>query len=778
MAKRRLRDSDDLETDSSVPDANDLGSIGMSDLDASEITSGEIGDYPFSPENSSILEDDYVYGTNPVVYTGDDNPYREPILDNNQTVPEHLIESAPLSSATFRRALSEMLVKFFTGSEKYINLIRTMCSENKESIDVDYNEMVGQFTAIETEPSVFIEILGDALTRVTRVFFPSYHLIKKQIIGRIVNLPLSESLRDLRNVHLNRLVRVSGIITRRTGVFSEYSLIKYTCTKCKVTFGPFVNSTSGNSTSRNVVAPSTCFECQGKGPFIVNSSETIYKDFQRATLQEIPGTVPSGSLPRSREIVLCHDLIDGCKPGDEVDVTGVYKNSYSAALNAKNGFPVFSTVIEASSVVKNTTGTSQLTVEDIKEIKALSKNPSIVDLLIDSVAPSIYGHRDVKTAVLLAMVGGEPKEREGMRIRGDINVLLMGDPGTAKSQFLRFVNATSHRAVLATGQGSSGVGLTASVRKDTAINEWVLEGGALVLADNGVCLIDEFDKMNETDRVAIHEAMEQQSISISKAGIVASLHARCSVIAAANPVRGRYNPSLSFAQNINLSDPIVSRFDVLCVIKDTIDSAEDAKMGRFILSNHFTSLEGTVAEENKTGISMDILKKYLQYAKTNIHPVISHVDAKKISQLYSDLRKESLSSGVPITVRHVEAIMRIGEAFAKLRLSNTVSKRDVDDAISLTLGSFLSSQKISVFKQLKRKFGKYFSENIDDLALYILKQMAAEVLSSIASARFTQHDFIARCKNNGVEVGQRFFDSETFKSAGFSIDGEYICRVC
>lgn len=671
----------------------------------------------------------------------------------------------------------DLLVKFFTNSEKYVGLIRLMCSENRESVEVDHAEMYEHFGAIESEPSLFIEVLGEALTRATQIFFPSYHLIKKQIVGRIVNLPLSESLRDLRNTHLNTLVRVSGIITRRTGVFSEYSLVKYTCTKCKATFGPFVSSASSSSTARNASTPTTCFECQGRGPFVVNSSETVYKDFQRATLQEIPGRVPPGLLPRSREIILCYDLIDSCRPGDEVDVTGVYKNSYSAALNAKNGFPVFSTLIEASSVVKNTAGASQLTVDDVKEIKALAKHPAVVDLLIDSVAPSIYGHREVKTAVLLAMVGGESKERESMRIRGDINVLLMGDPGTAKSQFLRFIHSTSHRAVLATGQGSSGVGLTASVRKDTALNEWVLEGGALVLADSGVCLIDEFDKMSETDRVAIHEAMEQQSISISKAGIVASLHARFSVVAAANPVRGRYNASLSFAQNINLSDPIVSRFDLLCVIKDTIDLAEDARMGRFILANHFGESENAAGPEAPK-LSQEVLRKYVQYAKTSVHPVISQVDARKISQLYSELRKESLSSGIPITVRHIESIMRISEAYAKLRLSAYVSKKDIDDAISLTLNSFLSAQKFSVSKQLRRRFSKYFTENTDDLALYILKQMAAETLSAIASARFGKQDFIARCRNSGVDVNQRFFGTEAFAGDGFVVDGEFICRSC
>lgn len=273
-------------------------------------------------------------------------------------------------------------------------------------------------------------------------------------------------------------------------------------------------------------------------------------------------------------------------------MTGIYRNNFDASLNTKNGFPVFSTIIEANHINKKEDqfAAFRLTEEDEKEIRRLAQDERIRKRIIKSIAPSIYGHEDIKTAIALSLFGGVMKDiNRKHRIRGDINVLLLGDPGTAKSQFLKYVEKTAHRSVFATGQGASAVGLTASVRKDPVTREWTLEGGALVLADKGTCLIDEFDKMNDSDRTSIHEAMEQQSISISKAGIITTLQARCAIIAAANPIRGRYNPTIPFQQNVELTEPILSRFDVLCVVKDTVDPVQDELLARFVVGSHLRS---------------------------------------------------------------------------------------------------------------------------------------------------------------------------------------------
>ncbi|KAK5256688.1 MCM DNA helicase complex subunit, partial [Exophiala xenobiotica] len=357
-------------------------------------------------------------------------------------------------------------------------------------------------------------------------------------------------------------------------------------------------------------------------------------------------------------------------------------------------------------------------------------DPSIVEKIVDSIAPSIYGHKDIKTAVALSLFGGVSKVAQGKHnIRGDINVLLLGDPGTAKSQILKYIEKTAHRAVFATGQGASAVGLTASVRKDPLTQEWTLEGGALVLADRGTCLIDEFDKMNDQDRTSIHEAMEQQTISISKAGIVTTLQARCAIVAAANPIGGRYNSTIPFSQNVELTEPILSRFDILCVVRDTVDPAEDERLAKFVVNSHGrahparVSVEAgdTVAMENddtdevnngepkqEGAIPQELLRKYILYAREKCRPKLYQIDQDKVARLFADMRRESLATGAyPITVRHLEAIMRIAEAFCKMRLSDFCTSQDIDRAIAVTVDSFVASQKISCKKALARAFAKY-----------------------------------------------------------------------
>ncbi|KAK3054497.1 MCM DNA helicase complex subunit, partial [Coniosporium uncinatum] len=318
-------------------------------------------------------------------------------------------------------------------------------------------------------------------------------------------------------------------------------------------------------------------------------------------------------------------------------------------------------------------------------------------------------------------------------IRGDINILLLGDPGTAKSQVLKYIEKTAHRAVFATGQGASAVGLTASVRKDPLTGEWTLEGGALVLADRGTCLIDEFDKMNDQDRTSIHEAMEQQTISISKAGIVTTLQARCAIVAAANPIGGRYNSTVPFSQNVELTEPILSRFDILCVVRDTVDPTEDERLANFVVNSHGRAhpiAQSTQAAEDNGGESMDVdgahperlegmpkqegeipqelLRKYILYARERCRPKLYQIDQDKVARLFADMRNESRATGAyPITIRHLEAIIRTAEAFAKMRLSEYCSNADVDRAIAVAVDSFVGSQKVSCKKALARAFAKY-----------------------------------------------------------------------
>lgn len=641
----------------------------------------------------------------------------------------------PAVSRSIAREFRSFLLEYTdeNGKSVYGARIRALGEINSESLEVSYDQLAESKAILAlflaTSPMEMLKILDIVAMEATELHYANYSQIHQEIHVRIINFPNLISLRDLRENNLNNLIKVKGVVSRRTGVFPQLKYVKFTCLKCSAVLGPFIQE------SHTEVKISFCTNCQSKGPLKINSEKTLYRNYQRITLQESPGSVPAGRLPRHREVILLSDLVDIAKPGEEIEVTGIYKNNYDGNLNVKTGFPVFATIIEANSITKKEISNSNVnnfTEEEEREFRKLSQTRGIIDLIISSMAPSIYGHKDIKTAVAVSLFGGVPKDVNGKHsIRGDINVLLLGDPGTAKSQILKYVEKIANRAVFATGQGASAVGLTASVRRDPLTSEWTLEGGALVLADKGTCLIDEFDKMNDQDRTSIHEAMEQQSISISKAGIITTLQARCAIIAAANPNGGKYNSTLTLTQNVDLTEPILSRFDILCVVRDLVNEELDQRLASFVVDSHMRSHPDSfddqgqdmetdtpskksrkqitqLKEQEISPISQDLLSKYIAYARTKIHPKLHQMDMDKVAKVYADLRKESIATeSFPITVRHLESILRIAEAFAKMRLSDFVSQNDLNRSIKVSIDSFVGAQKVTVRKQLQRSFMKY-----------------------------------------------------------------------
>ena len=582
------------------------------------------------------------------------------------------------------------------GTNLYHEKIKAMCQKNQASFEVDYNTLASECQVLAyflpEAPTEVLLIFDEAAQSVVSNMFPHYGRIANDIHVRITDLPLVEDIRSLRQLHLNQLIRTSGVVSGSSGVLPQLSMIKYDCVKCGYVIGPFYQ---GQNEETKV---GTCPECQSQGevsstgsfaylilsfsgPFEINQEQTLYKNYQRITIQESPGKVKAGRLPRSKDAILTGDLCDICKPGDEIELTGVYSNSYDSSLNTKNGFPIFATVIVANHIAKSDLKgeTEKMTDDDIRAITELSKDERIGERIIASIAPSVYGHEDIKRALALSLFGGVSKNpQEKHKVRGDINVLLCGDPGTAKSQFLKYVQNLAPRSVFSTGQGASAVGLTAYVQRSQMTKEWTLEAGALVLADKGVCLIDEFDKMNDQDRTSIHEAMEQQTISISKAGIVTSLKARCAVVAAANPFGGRYDPSMTFSENVDLTEPILSRFDILCVVRDTVDPAADEHLAKFVVASHMVShpraddddrenmkttedaLASTSCLAGVEKIPQELLKKYLIYAREKINPKLHQMDQEKVAKMYSDLRRESMQTGsIPITVRSVTSLSKL-----------------------------------------------------------------------------------------------------------------------
>ncbi|RVE73345.1 hypothetical protein OJAV_G00049230 [Oryzias javanicus] len=707
---------------------------------------------------------------------------------------------------------------------RFKNFLRTHVDENGHNV---FKEKISDMCKENREkaPAEMLKVFDEAAKEVVLAMYPKYDRIAHEIHVRVSNLPLVEEIRALRQLHLNQLIRTSGVVSSCTGVLPQLSMVKYNCNKCSFVLGPFFQN------QNQEVKPGSCPECQSQGPFEVNMEETVYQNYQRITIQESPGKVAAGRLPRSKDAILLADLVDSCKPGDEIELTGIYHNNYDGSLNMANGFPVFATVILANHISRRDEGVAvaELTDEDVKAILALSKDECIGERVFASVAPSIYGHEDIKRALALSLFGGEPKNPGGKhKVRGDINVLLCGDPGTAKSQFLKYVEKVASRAVFTTGQGASAVGLTAYVQRHPVSREWTLEAGALVLADRGVCLIDEFDKMNDADRTSIHEAMEQQSISISKHDSASMPDPRLEQAAAACPkpapriapraraircspvtrallwsarllvnaaFSGRYDPSLTFAENVDLTEPIVSRFDVLCVVRDTVDPVQDEMLARFVVGSHMkhhpSTKEGGVALEemvlpNTTEvppIPQDLLRKYIIYAKERVHPKLNQMDQDKVARIYSDLRKESMATGsIPITVRHIESMIRMAEAHAKMHLRDYVLEDDVNMAIRVMLESFIDTQKFSVMRSMRKTFARYlaFRRDNNELLLFILKQLVAEQVAYQRNRYGVQNDAVEipekdlqdKARQINIHSLAAFYDSDLFRSNKFSHDGK------
>ena len=439
-----------------------------------------------------------------------------------------------------------------------------------------------------------------------------------------------------------------------------------------------------------------------------------YKDHQSLTIQELPERAPPGQLPRSVEIVVEEDLVDKVKPGDRIEVVGVFKSVNSSTTMT---YGLLRTVIIGSNIysISAELATPNMTGEDIAIIRKCSKDPNIVSQLSASFCPSIYGHEQIKKALILLLLGGEEKNLEnGTHLRGDINIMLIGDPSTAKSQLLRSILHIALLATNTTGRGASGVGLTAAVTTDRETGERLLEAGAMVLADRGVICIDEFDKMNEVDRVAIHEVMEQQTVTIAKAGIHTSLNARCSVVAAANPLYGTYMREKTPSWNIALPDSLLSRFDLLFIVLDHKMPELDRLIASRVINNHCSiaigmsddmDLDNPIIEqlppqddeeeekpstfhfEGKEIFTRTFLKKYLHFAKQTTHPVLSNESSEFISQAWASLRSKEEEAGrhrvVSITVRSLETMIRLSTAIAKAHLSGTVKKAHCEEALKL-----------------------------------------------------------------------------------------------
>ncbi|XP_033931850.1 DNA replication licensing factor MCM3 [Pseudochaenichthys georgianus] len=617
----------------------------------------------------------------------------------------------------------------------YQSKVRDMISENKARLIVNINDLRrrNEARAAKLMNNAFEELLAfqralkDLVASVDGTYAKQYEEFFIALEGSFGNKHVTP--RTLTSRLLGSMVCVEGIITKCSLVRPKVVRSVHYCPATKKTMErKYTDMTSLDAFPSSAIYPTKDEE---NNPLETEFGLSVYKDHQTITVQEMPEKAPAGQLPRSVDIILDNDLVDLVKPGDRVQVVGTYR----CLPGKKGGFTsgTFRTIMIACHVKQMSKEVSpNFSAGDVAKIRNFSRagKMDVFDQLSRSLAPSIHGHEYIKKAILCMLLGGVEKVLEnGSRIRGDINILLIGDPSVAKSQLLRYVLHTAPRAIPTTGRGSTGVGLTAAVTTDQETGERRLEAGAMVLADRGVVCIDEFDKMSDMDRTAIHEVMEQGRVTIAKAGIHARLNARCSVLAAANPVYGRYDQYKTPMENIGLQDSLLSRFDLLFIVLDQMDAEQDREISDHVLrmhryrnpreqegtampmggtvdvlatddpdaiaeeheelqiyEKHNNLLHGTRKKKDKI-VSKEFMRKYIHIAKA-VSPVLTEEAANHIAEEYARLRsQEQMGADIartsPVTARTLETLIRLSTAHAKARMSKAVEMEDAEVAVEL-----------------------------------------------------------------------------------------------
>jgi replicative DNA helicase Mcm len=586
----------------------------------------------------------------------------------------------------------------FFKKEKYRQRIAQLAISGKGSLTIDFEELYGfdQLLAerLLNKPEEYLQHAGKGAYEQLRIEDAEYAEKIEKINPRIVKLLGKEQLRKLGSRQMAKLVMVEGIIVRATPVRPMVLQAAFKCKRCGT-------MNMEEQTGQFLKAPAICQapDCGRDGPFEFAQEESTFIDSQDLRLQEKPEDLPPGQLPRTLAVKLVgDDIVDIARPGDHIAIVGIVR-AFAPSLMGMGKLRTFILQLDANSVevLGKEPETSPPTPEEEEKMHALAKDPWVHRKIMSSIAPSIYGYEHIKEAIMYLLFGGVSKSLPDINIRGEMNALLIGDPGTAKSQLLQYVARIAPRGLYTSGRGTTAAGLTAAVVREKG-GSMSLEAGALVLADKGIACIDEMDKMRPEDRVAIHEAMEQHTVSVAKGGIVATLNARTAVLAAANPSLGRYEPNRTVAENVPLPVTILSRFDLIFVLRDVPNKEADRKMSQHILEIHRRGVSPVEAP-----VDAELLRKYVGYAK-GIKPVLGTEALKRLSDFYLAMRAASETEGSPvaITARQLESLVRISEARARVALRKEVTGEDAEAAIVIMkrsleeVGIDLSSYKVDI----------------------------------------------------------------------------------
>ncbi|TDZ26361.1 DNA replication licensing factor mcm5 [Colletotrichum orbiculare MAFF 240422] len=701
-------------------------------------------------------------------------------MDRRSVYSTRQFEPADVSSderTQVQAQLEKFILQFRHGNDyTYRNQLKENALLKKYYCDVDVADLINYDEELANKlsktPAEIIPLFESALKKCThRIVFPQEKQVDLPEHQLLLHSTAEETpIRDLDSFKISQLVRVPGIVIGASVMSSKATKLTVQCRNCAHTTAlPILAGFTG------VTLPRTCgrqkvsrdeVDCP-MDPYFVQHEKSQFVDQQIIKLQEAPDQVPVGELPRHVLISADRYLTNRVVPGSRCTVQGVFSIYQNKAIkNSSTGgavairTPYLRAVGIQTDIDQTAKGQAIFSDEEEQEFLEMSRRPDLYNVMADCIAPSIYGNRDIKKAILCLLLGGSKKILpDGMRLRGDINVLLLGDPGTAKSQLLKFVEKCAPISIYTSGKGSSAAGLTASVQRDSNTREFYLEGGAMVLADGGVVCIDEFDKMRDEDRVAIHEAMEQQTISIAKAGITTILNARTSVLAAANPIFGRYDDMKTPGENIDFQTTILSRFDMIFIVRDEHTREKDERIAKHVMGIHMGGRG--VEEQVESEIPVDKMKRYISYCKSRMAPRLSPEAAEKLSSHFVSIRRQvhaaemeaNTRSSIPITVRQLEAIVRITESLAKLALSPIAAEEHVDEAIRLFLCSTMDA-----VNQGSNQGSKELNDEVNKVETELKRRLAIGWGTNLASLKremVTDKGYSEQALNRALMIMQR-----------------------